>query len=47
MFFFLKIVFEDKALADQAVHAVEKAVGANHESATGEKSEATGVRKEV
>lgn len=43
----LAFLFEDKALADQAVHAVEKAVGANHESATGEKSEATGVRKEV
>lgn len=38
-------MFEDKALADEAVHAVEKAVGINVEAANGEKS--IEVRKEV
>ncbi|KAJ8120044.1 hypothetical protein ONZ43_g3146 [Nemania bipapillata] len=35
----LAFLFEDKALADQAVHAVEKAVGLNGDTRSGEKHE--------
>ncbi|KAI1177881.1 general substrate transporter [Nemania sp. FL0916] len=45
----LAFLFEDKALADEAVHAVEKAVGMNGDAGNGEKTGATEieVRKEV
>lgn len=40
-------MFEDKAYADQAVHAVEKAVGLDGEAAHVEGKEVSEVRKEV
>ncbi|KAJ2988842.1 hypothetical protein NUW58_g3769 [Xylaria curta] len=43
----LAFLFEDKTLADQAVHAVEKAVGLNGEAANGAKDGSSEVRKEV
>ncbi|GAP86681.1 putative MFS sugar transporter [Rosellinia necatrix] len=43
----LAFLFEDKALADQAVHAVKKAVGVNGAPAEGEKTESGEGRKEL
>lgn len=40
-------MFEDKALADQAVHAVEKAVGLNGETRSGEKNESVEIQEKV
>ncbi|KAI0190367.1 general substrate transporter [Xylaria flabelliformis] len=43
----LAFLFEDKALADEAVHAVEKVVGVNGEAGNGGKTESIELRKEV
>ncbi|TRX90907.1 hypothetical protein FHL15_008112 [Xylaria flabelliformis] len=43
----LAFLFEDKALADEAVHAVEKVVGANGEAGNGGRTEPIEARKEV
>ncbi|KAI1148747.1 general substrate transporter [Nemania diffusa] len=43
----LAFLFEDKALADQAVHAVEKAVGLNGETRSGEKNESVEIQEKV
>lgn len=40
-------MFEDKALADEAVHAVEKVVGGHGDDTVVGKSETVEVRKEV